>query len=48
MLQLEAKAKGYQGLPANEDLARLEVERAEAELAELIQKREALYDKMVN
>ncbi|KAI5842541.1 hypothetical protein DFP73DRAFT_632746 [Morchella snyderi] len=47
VLDLEARVKGFQGLPPERDLARVEVERVERELAELEEKREALYDNMV-
>lgn len=47
VLNLEAQARGFQGLPPQKDLARLEVERATKELEELEAKREKLYDAMV-
>jgi HAUS augmin-like complex subunit 1 len=47
VLNLEAQARGYQGLPPEKDLARLEVERVAAELEELEAKREKLYDGMI-
>ena len=46
VLELEARSKGYQGLPPEKDLARLELERATAEMEELVQKREELYERM--
>ena len=47
VLNLESQAKGFQGLPPEKDLARLEVERVAQELEELEAKREKLYDTMV-
>jgi len=47
VLDLEAQAKGFQGLPPEKDLARLEVERVQSELEELEAKRERLYDGMI-
>ncbi|PUU79654.1 hypothetical protein B9Z19DRAFT_1081187 [Tuber borchii] len=47
VLNLESQAKGFQGLPPEKDLARLEVERVAKELEELEAKREKLYDTMV-
>ncbi|KAF8541896.1 hypothetical protein BDD12DRAFT_827207 [Trichophaea hybrida] len=47
VLDLEAQAKGFQGLPPEKDLARLEVERVQGELEELEAKRERLYDGMI-
>ncbi|KAH0609540.1 uncharacterized protein H6S33_013026 [Morchella sextelata] len=47
VLDLEARVKGFQGLPPERDLARVEVERVERELAGLEARREALYDNMV-
>lgn len=47
VLNLEAQARGFQGLPPGKDLARLEVERVAMELAELEARREKLYDGMV-
>lgn len=47
VLRLEAQARGYQGLPSDTDLARLEVERVEGELARLEAERERLYDGML-
>lgn len=47
VLDLEGQAKGFQGLPPEKDLARVEVERVQAELEELERVREGLYDTMV-
>lgn len=47
VLDLEARVKAFQGLPPERDLARVEVERVERELAGLEERREALYDNMV-
>lgn len=47
VLNLEAQARGFQGLPPEKDLARLEVERVAAELQGLLGRREKLYDGMV-
>ncbi|KAI5806307.1 hypothetical protein EDC01DRAFT_639511 [Geopyxis carbonaria] len=46
VLDLEAQARGYQGLPPEKDLARLEVERVQEELRELEKVREGMYDGM--
>lgn len=46
VLSLEAQARGFQGLPPEKDLARMEVERVEAELQGLEAQRERLYDRM--
>lgn len=47
VLNLEAQVGGFQGLPPEKDLARLEVERVAVELQELLGRRERLYDGMV-
>jgi HAUS augmin-like complex subunit 1 len=47
VLDLEAQARGFQGLPPEKDLARLEVERVQRELEELEAQKEALYDGMI-
>jgi len=47
VLDLEAQARGFQGLPPEKDLARLEVERVQTELDELEAKRERMYDGML-
>ncbi|RPA76047.1 hypothetical protein BJ508DRAFT_417769 [Ascobolus immersus RN42] len=46
VLKMEAQAKGFQGLPTDKDLARLEVDRAQGELDELLRQRDELYAKM--
>ena len=47
VLDLETRAKGFQGLPPEKDLARVEVERVQAELEDLEAERDRLYDRMV-
>lgn len=47
VILLETQARAYQGLPADKDLARLELERVTRELQALMTKREALYDRMI-
>lgn len=47
VLDLEAQARGFQGLPPEKDLARLEVERVQGELEQLEARREKLYDGMI-
>jgi HAUS augmin-like complex subunit 1 len=47
VLDLEAQARGFQGLPPEKDLARVEVERVQAELEGLEAQRERLYDGMI-
>ena len=44
---LEGQARAYHGLPPEKDLARLEVERVQEQLAELEARREKLYDGML-
>jgi HAUS augmin-like complex subunit 1 len=48
VLDLEAQARGFQGLPPEKDLARLEVERVQGELEQLEAGREKLYDGMIS
>ena len=48
VLGLEAQVRGFQGLPPEKDLARLEVERVQAELEALEAALEQLYDGMVH
>jgi len=47
VLYLEAQARGFQGLPPEKDLARLEVERVQAELEALEARKERMYDGMI-
>ena len=47
VLALEGRARGFQGLPPEKDLARVEVERVQADLEELEAERDRLYDRMV-
>lgn len=48
VLDLEAQTRGFQGLPPEKDLARLEVERVQGELEGLQAKLEKLYDGMIS
>ncbi|KAF8461013.1 hypothetical protein BDZ91DRAFT_699850 [Kalaharituber pfeilii] len=47
VLGLEGQVKGFQGLPPDKDMARLEVERVEGLVKDLEGKREGVYDKMI-
>lgn len=47
VMDLEGQVRAYQGLPPERDLARLEVERVQGELAELEGRREGMYDGMI-